>query len=159
PTQPVQLWAMGENAYIHARGGYAGCPVEDGSAAGKYCYLRAYYGNGEKDYIISQPFKVSDNSGNSSANYQFTAQPQDITYGETNVVKYSLNFTPTQPVQLWAMGENAYIHARGGYAGCPVEDGSAAGKYCYLKVYYGNGEKDYITSQLFKVNNNCAFTT
>ena len=91
--------------------------------------------------------------------YQFTAQPQDITYGETNVVKYSLNFTPTQPVQLWAMGENAYIHARGGYAGCPVEDGSAAGKYCYLKVYYGNGEKDYITSQLFKVNNNCAFTT
>ncbi|HAG04502.1 MAG TPA: hypothetical protein DCG28_03585 [Lachnospiraceae bacterium] len=159
PAKPIQLWAMGENTYIHARGGYAGCPIDDISAAGKYCYLKAYYGDGEKDYIISQPFKVSDNSGSSSANYQFTAQPQDITYGETNVVKYSLNFTPTQPVQLWAMGENAYIHARGGYAGCPVEDGSAAGKYCYLKVYYGNGEKDYITSQPFEVNNNCAFTT
>ncbi|MBR1735947.1 MAG: InlB B-repeat-containing protein, partial [Firmicutes bacterium] len=74
------------------------------------------------------------------------------------MLRYSLNFTPAKPIQLWAMGENTYIHARGGYAGCPIDTDDIAGKYCYLKAYYGSGERDFIISRCFNVYEPCTVT-
>ena len=145
PTAEIELWAIGVG-FIHKRSTATACPIDDTKAIDRDCFIKVYYGDGDYDYITSDIFKVT-------CDYAFTEQPQDIIYGTDNAVSFKLNFTPTGNTELWTLGESSYVHNRGYFTGCPIDDESLIGKYCYIRAYYSSS--DYVLSDIFKVYDRC----
>ncbi len=121
------------------------------NASGSYT-IRAYWGDGDNEYIESNPFKITNGC-------EFTVQPQTKTGTPNATVSFETNFAIVKWFDIFLDGKYVEYQA--------VNDSSkrsfsknlkcADGNYT-IRAYWGDGDNEYIESNPFKITNGCEFT-
>ena len=125
-------------------------------------YIKAFYGTGSGDYVMSDDFTVTPE------NLQFTTQPQDGSYS-TSTLKYHCtwvtSFTPKRVeirhyTGIYSAETTDEISSGLSSNGSYDFPATAGEQRYYIKVYYGTGSGDYVMSDDFTVTPaNLQFTT
>ena len=124
----------------------------------KEYYIKAYYGSGTNDYVMSDFFTVTDDS------LEFLVQPRDGSFdpdSQSYLAAWQTNFTPLRVEILYKSvyfepyDEITSPQANGSYE-FPATSGT---KEYRIKAYYGTGTNDYVSSSSFVVSDQPVVTS
>ncbi len=120
-------------------------------------YVRAYYGNGDNDYVASDPFSMTVTAR------KFTLQPEggNVEPDSTYTVRWNTNFTPTRILVGYLVTgytSNTFHYIKelsGSTTSYPIPYNSVVKKTSYqwyVRAYYGDEETDYVASSPFDMS-------
>ena len=113
-------------------------------------YVRAYYGDGDRDYVSSYDFEMT------ATPRKFTQSPSNVTIPAKGRVtlNWDTNFT-IQRVEIYASNNDTnyvlFKSLSGAAKACTVSYLESVPAYYRIRAFYGSGESDYAESSSFTI--------